>query len=72
MGGILDNPQLRERRFVFTDRQDGGKQLGMFTRSHLKYPHPVVAAIPAGGIPVGKGVALGLGAPFELGVVRKI
>ncbi|HJX55663.1 MAG TPA: phosphoribosyltransferase family protein [Methanoregula sp.] len=72
MGGILDNPQLRERRFVFTDRQDAGKQLGMFTRSHLEYPDPVVAAIPAGGIPVGKGVALALGAPFELAVVRKI
>jgi len=72
MGGILDNPQLRERSFVFTDRQDAGKQLGMFIRSHLEYPDPVVAAIPAGGIPVGKGVAQALGAPFELAVVRKI
>ncbi len=72
MGGILDNPQLRERRFVFTDRQDAGKQLGMFIRSHLEYPDPVVAAIPAGGIPVGKGVALALGASLELAVVRKI
>jgi len=32
----------------------------------------VVVAIPAGGIPVGKEVALALGAPFELAVVRKI
>ena len=41
-------------------------------RSHLEYPDPVVVAIPAGGIPVGKGVALALGAPFESAVVRKI
>jgi putative phosphoribosyl transferase len=72
MGGILDIPQLRERRFVFSDRQDAGKQLGMFIRSHRKYPDPVVVAIPAGGIPVGKGVALALSAPFELAIVRKI
>jgi putative phosphoribosyl transferase len=72
MGGILDNPQLRERRFVFSDRLDAGKHLGMFVRSNLKYPDPVVVAIPAGGIPVGKGVALALGAPFELAIVRKI
>ncbi len=49
MGTILDNPELRERRFVFSDRQDAGKKLGGFIRTHLDYPHPVVVAIPAGG-----------------------
>ena len=72
MGGILDNPQFRERRFVFSDRQEAGKKLGAYIRSHLKYPDPVVLAIPAGGVPVGKGVALALGAPLELAIVRKI
>ena len=66
MGGILDNPQFRERRFVFSDRQDAGKKLGAYIRSHLEYPDPVVVAIPAGGVPVGKEVALALGAPLEL------
>jgi predicted phosphoribosyltransferase len=72
MGGILDNPKFRERRFVFSDRQDAGKKLGACIRSHLEYPDPVVIAIPAGGVPVGKEVALALGAPLELAIVRKI
>ena len=72
MGVILTNPQYRERRFVFSDRRDAGRQLGEYIRLHLEYPRPVVVAIPAGGIPVGKEVALVLGAPFGLAVVRKI
>ncbi|MFA5347637.1 MAG: phosphoribosyltransferase family protein [Methanoregula sp.] len=72
MGGILDNPQFRERRFVFSDRQDAGRKLGTYIRSHLDYHDPVVVAIPAGGIPVGKEVALALGAPLELAIVRKV
>jgi putative phosphoribosyl transferase len=72
MGEILDNPQFRERRFVFSDRREAGKKLGAYIRSHLEYPDPVVLAIPAGGVPVGKGVALALGAPLELAIVRKI
>jgi putative phosphoribosyl transferase len=72
MGNILDNPALRERKFVFSDRQDAGKKLGDFIRTHLKYPDPVVVAIPAGGIPVGKEVARILAAPLELAIVRKI
>jgi putative phosphoribosyl transferase len=72
MGGILTNPQFRERRFVFFDRRDAGRQLGEYIRSHLEYPEPVVIAIPAGGVPVGKEVALALRAPLELAIVRKI
>jgi putative phosphoribosyl transferase len=72
MGEILDNPELRERKFVFSDRQDAGKKLGRFIRTYLNYPDPVVVAIPAGGVPVGKEVARELGAPFELAIVRKI
>ena len=72
MGDILTNPRYRERRFVFSDRRDAGRQLGEYICLHLESPSPVVVAIPAGGIPVGKEVALALGAPFELAVVRKI
>ena len=35
MGGILDNPQFRERRFVFSDRQDAGKKLGASSSGHI-------------------------------------
>jgi putative phosphoribosyl transferase len=72
MGSIIDNPQLREQRLVFSDRHEAGKQLGVFLASLQKNLDPVVLAIPAGGVPVGKEVALALGAPFSPAIVRKI
>ena len=72
MGNIVDNPRLREQRFVFSDRHEAGKQLGGFLASLPKSLDPVVLAIPAGGVPVGKEVALVLVAPFIPAIVRKI
>ena len=72
MGEIIDNPRLREQRFVFSDRHDAGKQLGAFIRTLPAIRDPLVLAIPAGGVPVGKEVALALGAPLSLAIVRKI
>jgi len=72
MGTITDDPSLRERRFVFSGRHDAGRKLGAFIRSRLALADPVVLAIPAGGVPVGVEVALALGAPFSLAIVRKV
>jgi putative phosphoribosyl transferase len=72
MGDIVDNPRLREQRFVFRDRHDAGRQLGEFLRAHPVPGEPLVLAIPAGGVPIGREVALALGAPLSLAVVRKI
>jgi predicted phosphoribosyltransferase len=72
MGDITDNPRLRERRFVFKDRHDAGKQLGTFIKTLPAISNPLVLAIPAGGVPVGREVAVTLGAPLSLAVVRKI
>jgi predicted phosphoribosyltransferase len=72
MGTITDDPSLREKRFVFSDRHDAGKKLGALIRSRTAPVDPVVLAIPAGGVPVGVEVALALGAPFSLAVVRKV
>jgi len=72
MGTITDDPSLREKRFVFSDRHDAGKKLGALIRSRPALVDPVVLAIPAGGVPVGVEVALALGAPFSLAVVRKV
>lgn len=72
MGEIIDNLRLREQRFVFFDRHDAGKRLGMFIRKLPHIPDPVVLAIPAGGVPVGTVLAQALGAPFGLAIVRKI
>jgi putative phosphoribosyl transferase len=72
MGDIVDNPRLREQRFVFHDRHDAGRKLGVFLRTLTTIRDPLVLAIPAGGVPVGAEVARALGAPFSLAVVRKV
>jgi putative phosphoribosyl transferase len=72
MGAIVDDPRLRERVGVFTDRHDAGRPLALFLRSHLEIRDPVVMAIPAGGVPVGAGIARLFRVPLELAIVRKI
>jgi len=72
MGTITDDPSLRQKRFVFSDRHDAGKKLGALLCSRPAPADPVVLAIPAGGVPVGVEVALALSASFSLAVVRKV
>jgi putative phosphoribosyl transferase len=72
MGEIIDNPRLREHRFVFGDRHDAGWQLGAFIRRLPAMDNPLVLAIPAGGLPIGIEVAKALDAPFSVAIVRKI
>ncbi|MCJ7741414.1 MAG: phosphoribosyltransferase [Methanoregula sp.] len=72
MGDIFDNPRLRERKFVFSNRHDAGRQLGAFIKTFPAIRDPLVLAIPAGGVPIGKEVAMALGAPLSIAIVRKI
>ncbi len=72
MGEIIDNPRLREQKFVFSDRHDAGQQLGVFIKRLPATSNPLVLAIPAGGVPIGAEVAKALGAPFSVAIVRKI
>lgn len=72
MGEIVDDPLLRERIRVFSGRHDAGRKLGAFLLSLPSITQPLVLAIPAGGVPVGKEIAAALGAPFSLAIVRKV
>jgi len=72
MGDIIENPRLREQRFVFSSRYDAGRQLGSFLKTLPALQNPLVLAIPAGGVPVGREVARVLGAALSLAIVRKI
>ena len=72
MGTIVDNSRLRERTYVFSDRHDAGRQLGAFIQTLPALRDPVVLAIPAGGVPIGREVAHALGVPLSLAIVRKI
>jgi len=71
MGLVFEDPRLRNRTSVFTDRHDAGRQLAELIRTHPAR-EPVVLAIPAGGIPVGTEIARAIRADFGLAVVRKI
>lgn len=56
---------------LFQDRTDAGRQLA---KALLKYrgQHPVILALPRGGVPVAAEVAAALDAPLDLVLVRKI
>ena len=56
---------------TFTDRADAGRQLAaeLVARDH---PHPIVLALPRGGVPVAAPIAAALQAPLDLVMARKI
>ena len=72
MGILIDDPRLRDQRFVFSDRHDAGRKLGALIQSRPFLKDPLVMAIPAGGVPVGVEIARALHSPFSLMIVRKI
>jgi predicted phosphoribosyltransferase len=55
----------------FRDRSDAGRRLAKALSSY-KDRHPVVLALPRGGVPVAAEVAAALDAPLDLILVRKI
>jgi putative phosphoribosyl transferase len=55
----------------FRDRSDAGRRLAKALSSY-KNRHPVVLALPRGGVPVAAEVAATLDAPLDLILVRKI
>lgn len=56
---------------IFKDREEAGRKLAEEIEK-LELEDPVVLAVPAGGVPVGKEVASVLDAPLDLMIVRKI
>lgn len=55
----------------FRDRSDAGRRLAKALSSY-KGRHPVVLALPRGGVPIAAEVAAALDAPLDLILVRKI
>lgn len=55
----------------FHDRKDAGERLARALQT-FRNDHPVVIALPRGGVPIGAEIARALDAPLELLIVRKI
>ena len=55
----------------YLDRRDAGRRLAV-ELALLADEHPVVVALPRGGVPIGVEVARALGAPLEILAVRKL
>lgn len=58
-------------RLRFRDRHEAGRALAQ-ELADLACEDPVVVALPRGGVPVGYEVARALGAPLDIGLVRKL
>ncbi|MBM4284706.1 MAG: phosphoribosyltransferase [Deltaproteobacteria bacterium] len=71
MGRLIDDPHLRHRTGVFPDRERAGALLAEKLLA-LEAEHPLLFAIPAGGVPVAVPIARRLDIPLELVIVRKI
>lgn len=56
---------------MFRDRKDAGRRLAEALQSY-RQEHPLVLAIPRGGVEVGVQVALGLEAPLAILIARKL
>ncbi|HWA27620.1 MAG TPA: phosphoribosyltransferase [Lacunisphaera sp.] len=56
----------------YRDRRDAGQVLAWHLCAQDLGDHPVVLALPRGGVPVGAEVAASLGMPLEVFLVRKL
>src|SRR5689334_6591035 len=65
------NPAYSSDEIFFKDRRDAGRRLATHL---LKYrgQHPVVLAVPRGGVPVAFEIARALDAPLDVVIARKL
>ncbi len=71
MGILIEDPALRDRQSVFTDRAEAGRLLAAKLAPY-RGADSLVLAIPAGGMPVAAAISRELGLPLDLVLVRKI
>ncbi|MBI5632633.1 MAG: phosphoribosyltransferase [Nitrospirae bacterium] len=71
MGRLIEDRGLRDRQFVFKDRDDAGERLASALEAY-RGKNAIVLAIPSGGVPVAAKTAQQLVLPFDLLIVRKL
>jgi putative phosphoribosyl transferase len=68
---LNDLPELRDQRYVFSNREEAGETLAMMLNA-WRDSHALVLGIPAGGIPVAAVVAEQLNLPLGVAVASKV
>ena len=71
MGTIVEDKQLRQKRFIFKDRAEPGQAL-LRRLEQYNGKEVIVLAIPSGGLPVAAEIAKGLKAILDVVIVRKL
>ncbi len=68
---IIEDQSLRNKSWVFEDRDEAGAHLGRMLEQ-FRGKDALVLAIPSGGVPVGLAVSTNLELPLDLIIIRKI
>jgi putative phosphoribosyl transferase len=63
---------MTDTRLPYDNRRQAGKVLADKLAHYRGHPHLLVLALPRGGVPVAREVALALNAPLDVFVVRKL
>lgn len=71
LSNLIEEPQLRNKTHVFTDRTHAGTLLAAKLKS-VTGTDSILLAIPAGGVPVAAAIATQVRIPLEVAVVRKL
>jgi predicted phosphoribosyltransferase len=71
MGRLIEDSDLRDKRFVFEDREDAGRRLEAFLEQY-RGTNALLLAVPSGGVPVAAEAARILSLPLDLLIVRKL
>src|SRR4030043_1473078 len=71
MGKLIEEISLRDKPYVFEDRNEAGRLLA---EKLIKYKgsDSIVFGIPSGGVPIASEIANALNLPMDLIIVRKI
>lgn len=72
MPAFTVRPTVTVMRTSFGDRTEAGQLLAEQLRAYERRPDTMVLALPRGGVPVGYEIAVALGLPLDVFVVRKL
>ena len=71
MDRLIEDRELRDKRYVFEDRRDAGRLLAGKLTKH-KGMDTLLLAVPSGGVPVAAEIAKAIDVPMDLIIVRKL